>query len=253
MWSGETRFVVSQLVLKDYKIRYRNMSLGIFWSLLNPLVMMAVYTFVLTKIFVRPEPAFPVFLMCGMIPVGFFQIAWLSGTTSLVENSGLIKKVPLPREVVPVASVLSNALHLGIQLGLLAGLAILLGKYPNRYWLLIPPIWASFVLFISGLSLITAPLNVYVRDTRYIVESINLVMIWLVPVFYPFSIIPEKYHPLFYYNPVSALTMAMRNIVLEGHAPATSLVLRLIGVSLAVPVVGYFVFRRMKGRFYNHL
>jgi ABC-type polysaccharide/polyol phosphate export permease len=253
MWTGETRFAVAQLVMKDYRVRYRNMSLGIFWSLLNPLVMMLVYSFVLTKIFVRPEPAFPVFLLCGMIPVGFFQLAWLSGTTSLVDNAGLIKRVPLPREVVPVASVLSNALHLAIQFVLLTALAVFFGKEPNRYWLLMPLIWSLFVIFIIGLALITAPLNVYVRDTRYIVESINLVMIWIVPVFYSFSDIPDRFRPLFYYNPVCALTMAMRNIVLDGRAPADSLLIRLAGVSVVVPLAGYYVFRRMKGRFYNHL
>ncbi len=253
MWSGEIRFAVWQLVLKDYRIRYRNMSLGIFWSLLNPLVMMTVYTFVLTRIFVDPRPAFPVFLMCGLIPVSFFNFAWISGTTSLIDNAALIKKVPIPREVVPVASVLSNALHLFIQLGLLIVLALLFGKYPNRYWLLIPPVWALFVCFLCGISMITAPLNVYVRDTRYVVESLNTVMIWLVPVFYSFDRIPEKYHYIYYYNPVSALTMAMRNIVLDERAPASSLIEKFAIVSLASPVIGYFFFQRLKGRFYNHL
>ncbi len=253
MWNGDIGFAIYELVLKDYKIRYRNMSLGIFWSLLNPLVMMAVYTFVVTRVFRQPDPYFPVFVLCGMIPVGFFQYSWLSGTASLVDNAGLIKKLTLPREIVPVSSVLSNAMHLVIQLLLIVAIAIAFGKYPNRYWLWLPVIWALFVCFICGLSLITAPLNVFVRDTRYVVESINTVIFWLVPVFYSSDLMPEKYRDIYNYNPVAAITMAMRNIMLDGRAPAMSLLIKLAAVSLGVPLVGYYFFRRVKHRFYNYL
>jgi len=253
VWSGEYSFVLKNLVLKDFRIRYRNMSLGVLWSLLNPLVMMGVLIFVFTKIFPNPRPHFAVFLLCGLIPLSFFQVAWSSGTGAILDNAGLIKKVRVPRVLFPIASVLSNFVHLFIQLGLLAVVALISGVHITLNWLWLPVILGLEVVFASGLVLATSSLNVYVRDTRYVVDSFNTVLFWLVPVFYDFAFVPRKYAEIYQYNPLAALVLAMRQVILLGNPPATVLMLKAVLVSCVSLTLGVLIFGRLKDQFYDHL
>jgi lipopolysaccharide transport system permease protein len=252
VWSGEYSFVLRNLVLKDFRIRYRNMSLGVFWSLLNPLVMMGVLTFVFTKVMPNPNVS-PLFLLCGIVPFNFFTAAWSSGTSSIIENAGLIKRVPFPREIIPLASVFSNTLHLLIQIGLLLTLALMFGKGINIHWIWLPVVWGFEVVLLCGLALIFAGLNVYTRDTRYVVESACTLLFWLVPIVYTSPPGSEKFAFIYNYNPLAAVIFALRFILLEGIAPPMSLLWRLSVGSLLVLALGFAVFGRMKHRFYNYL
>lgn len=253
MWQGNYRFLLKNLILKDFRIRYRNMSLGVFWSLLNPLVMLGVLTFIFTKIFTNTIPHFALFILCGLVPLNFFSLAWATSTTSIMDNAGLIKRVPIPREVVPITSVLACCVHLIIQIALLLGIALFLGIEVSINWLWLPVVWGLEIVFVCGVALIFSSLHVYVRDTRYVVESVNVVLFWLVPVFYPFSMVPQRFKDIYQYNPIAALVLALREILLEGRPPSNVLLTKLVLVSVVTLGVGLLVFRRLKIRFYDYL
>jgi len=254
MWRGDYLYLIQNLVIKDFKIRYRNMSLGVLWSLLNPLVMMGVLTFIWTKVFPQPDiPHFPLFVLCGLVPYNFFTVAWLTGTTSIVDNAPLIKRVPLPREVTPITAVLACCIHLSVQILLLLSIAILSGKGFNVQWLWLPAVWTLNILFVCGLALMSSAINVFVRDLRYVVESANLVLFWLIPIFYSSDKIAKRYVPIMDVNPVAALVVSLRKILLNAEAPAAWTLLKMTAVSLTFFLAGLIVFRRMKPRFYEHI
>jgi ABC-type polysaccharide/polyol phosphate export permease len=254
MWNGDYRFLLRNLIFKDFKIRYRNMSLGAFWSLLNPLVMMVVWTVVFTNIFkVNTIPHYPLYILSGLLPFNFFVMAWSSGTGSLLENASLIKRVPVPREIVPIAAVLSNCVHLLIQIALLLVFVVISGLGVNVYWFWLPLIWAVEIIFIIGISLITAGLNVYMRDTRYIVESLNTILFWLVPVMYVLTMVPAQYRGIYLCNPVAAAVVASRYVLLDGQSPPPSLLLEFMLISFGTLVFGLAAFRQMKPGFYDYL
>ncbi len=254
-------FVLHHLIAKDFKVRYRNMSLGIFWSLLNPLIMMSVLTFVFTKVHGSDIRYYPLFLLMGYVPYNFFTLAWASGTNSIVDNSSLIKKVPFRRELVPLSVVLANTLHYGIQLGLLL-LAVALFIGVNIHWVWIPVVMLLQVVFVCGAALACSALDVYYRDVRYIVESANLVLFWLVPIFYSFDQVPPKYVWLFELNPIAAVVLITRRVLLDGVSPGVTLSLnysqlgtlwKLSLVSFTTLAIGLWIFRSIQRNFSDSL
>jgi ABC-type polysaccharide/polyol phosphate export permease len=109
------------------------------------------------------------------------------------------------------------------------------------------------IIFVLGLALTFSAINVYVRDTRYVVESANTILFWLVPIFYSFAAIPARFRTVYEFNPVAALVMMMRTILLEGQAPAMSTLRNLVCVSLFTFIGGWLIFRKLKQGFYEYL
>ena len=250
--TGDSLFILRNLIAKDFKVRYRNMSLGILWSLVNPLVMMGVLTFIFTVVMPNPRSNFPLFVLMGILPYNFFSLAWATGTNSIVESGRLIKKVPFLRELVPLSTVMANSLHYFIQFGLLL-IAVGWVIGPSWSWAWLPIVVALQLVFVAGLTLATSALDVYLRDMRYVVESMNLVLFWLVPIFYGFETIPPRYAWIYELNPVAAVIMLLRTILLDGEPPVLSTLLKFTVVSMGTMAAGAIVFRRLQKNFADHL
>ena len=246
-------FVTSELVLKDFRIRYRNMSLGVFWSLLNPLTMVVLLTFVFTRIFQSRIPNYPLYVLCGLVPYNFFTLAWLSATVSISENPALVKRIPMPAALLPLVSVLSNTIHVAIQLMLVLALVLWYGLPVTWHYLWLPVIWGLELLFIYGLSLATSSLHVVLRDVRYLVESANLVLFWLVPIFYSFTMVPQEFKSLYEFNPVAALVLATQHVILYHRSPPATLLWKMTLVAAVFLIIGAVIFLRLRKRFYRYL
>jgi ABC-type polysaccharide/polyol phosphate export permease len=252
-WKGDYPYLLWQLIAKDFRVRYRNMSLGVFWSLLNPLVMLAVYYFIFTKIFVNPIPHFSIHILCGLITFNFYTTAMATVTTSLVDNAAIIKRIPMRREIIPIASILSNLTHLLIQFLLLMAFVATSGLAITAHYLWLRLVWGLEMIFLVGLGLATSSLHVYVRDLRYVVESSNLVLFWMVPIIYTFGQVPPEARDLYQYNPIAALILATQNVILQGRGPGAVLLTKMAGVSLVTLAAGWAIFRRAQTRFYDSL
>ena len=235
------RFALDNLVLKDFRIRYRNMSLGILWSVVNPLVMLSVLVFIFMYVYPQQKmPYFPIFVLLGLIGYNFFNLSMASATNSILENSNLIKKVIFPRIFIPLSVVLSQLIHFAIQLMLLA-VFILIFRVPLTWsyaWL--PLIYLVELLFIMGLCFITSALNVFYHDVYYLVMSSLTLLFWFTPIFYPLSKVheslPKAAYGLYILNPLAGCIDASRNAVIFNTNPDAVA----FGFACAIALITFF-------------
>lgn len=251
----EKREVLSALVEKDFKARYKDKALGRLWSIADPLVMVIIFTIVFDHIFKVGQPYFPIFLLLGLTPFRFFTNSVNGASLSAIENAQLVKKVSFPRIILPLASVLSHMRHFFIELILLAALFIYFsGAFHvsiNLFWL--PALFAIHVVCIVGVALCVAALNVRYRDTQYMLNSAIQILYWMTPIFYSFSIVPSKFAKALMWNPMVGVVEGYRAILLGGVAPSFQLMGAGAISSLVILGIGFWVFKRYEKIFADYL
>lgn len=251
---GEWRFALRNLILKDFRVRYRNMALGLLWSVINPLVMLLVLTFIFTCVYPNTGfKAFPVFVLLGLVIFNLFSRTVVTATVSVQENAALVKKVAFPRQLIPFSVIISQMLDGLILIGLLM-IFILLFHVPfTAYFLWLPVIYLVLFAFITGVSLITCAMNVYFRDMRYLVESGMTILFWLTPVFYPLDLIRKNLNSTVYHiyilNPLAGCTDAARHAVLDGGHPDPLVFGTAAAISLTTLLFSLFLFQILQRRF----
>lgn len=254
------RELVSNLVQRELKARYKNSILGFFWSLLNPLGMMLVFTFVFTVMWPNNQIAnFPVFFLCGFLPWQFFNAGVTTSMYSIIGNSGLVKKVYFPREVLPLSSTLANLVNFLLALVVLFGMLFVTRTHLSPYIWLLPVVIATETCFILGIAFFLSTLSVFYRDTMMIMDVVMQAWFFLTPVFYPIQILPRSVevlgltldvHRLMYIlNPMASLIATYRDLLYWGYRTNIDFFLRTIVTSLIVFVAGYAFFLRFSHRF----
>jgi ABC-type polysaccharide/polyol phosphate export permease len=255
------RELIRSLVVRDLKVRYKNSILGIAWSLLNPLLMMVVYTIFFTIVLGNPGniPHYPVFLLSGLLPWNFFSESVASATASIVGNAHLIKKVYFPREILPISIVLSSLVNFLIALPVFFALTLISGV-PVTLWVLLLPFTILIqVVFTAGLTLILSTLNVFYRDTQIILNVLMLGWFFLTPVFYPITTVPQEAHVLgihfnaqlwlYRLNPMASIIASYHDLLYSGAPTGLDFLLRTAITALIVLAAGYVVFMRYSPRF----
>ncbi|MFN7135340.1 MAG: ABC transporter permease, partial [Myxococcales bacterium] len=251
----QKRDILSTLVEKDFKSRYKAKALGRLWSLADPLVMVTIYTIVFGHILKVAEPYFPVFMMLAITPWRFFSNSVNCAAAAGSDNVQLVKKVAFPRVMLPLAVVLSHIKHFFIECGLIVALFLYFRTafVPSWNVLWVPVLMAVQLTFVAGVALAVSALNVRYRDTQYILSSSLLVLYWLTPGFYSFSIVPPNLARLLALNPLVGVIEGYRSVLLHGVRPSFTL-LGTAGLSAcAIFVIGLLVFRHFENVFADYL
>jgi ABC-type polysaccharide/polyol phosphate export permease len=252
------RFALRNLILKDFRVRYRNMSLGILWSVLNPLVMLGVMVIVFAFIYPnRHQVHFPVFLLIGLVVYNFISMVLPPTTTAIIDNVSLVKKVIFPRVLIPISVVFSQLMHFFIQLGLLIFFLFVFSVPVQWTWLWLIPIVFILCVFALGFAFALSALNVTYRDTLYVVESALKVFFWLTPVFYDLYQVklnlPRPLYFLYVMNPLAGCIDAIRRALLLGANPDPFSLGMAMVVSVVIFAWGWGLFSRKQHAFADQL
>jgi ABC-type polysaccharide/polyol phosphate export permease len=246
------RALIASLVARELKARYRGSVLGFFWSFINPLLLLLIYTFVFTVVMPGArgggvEP-YAVFLFCGILPWVWFSGSLLESSNVLIAGANLIKKVVFPAEVLPIVTVLAGLVHFAFGLPILA---VFLAYYRtpvaplDLLWL--PLIVAAQLLLTLGLALIVSALTVHFRDVRDLLQNLLTVWFFATPIIYPLWNAPERWRRLLELNPFTQIVVAYQEVLFR-PGPFTEwprLLAVLVGAAL-VFFIGYFVFDRLR-------
>jgi lipopolysaccharide transport system permease protein len=264
------RFLLQNLVKRDLKVRYRNSVLGILWSLLNPLLMMLVFSLIFGVLLPRDDiRQYSIFFLVALLPWNFFSGSLLSGTVSITDSSSLVKKVYFPRELLPTAALFSNLVNFLLAFIVLVVMLYISGLGLTVHALWLPPILITQLFFTLGLMLFLGSLNVFYRDIIMVVDVVLLAWFFMTPVIYPLewmegtvTILGMTLTPavvMRWLNPMASIVDGYRAVLwgtMGSNGPVAmdpAFLLRTFVTALLVFVVGYAAFTRRQHLFAEKL
>jgi len=242
------RDLIWTLVARDLKVRYRRSAIGFLWTMLQPLLTMLVLQLVFSAIFRFELRNYPVYALSGILFWNFFQQSIIASMNSLRGNAGILRKLPVPCAVFPVATVLSGLLNLSLALVPLGVIMLASGHPLTPALAFLPVAMLLAAVFTLGAGLLLAPLAVFFHDVTELVGVALTLLMYLTPLFYPMAIVPERVRWVVRYNPVRSILEVFRDPIYFGKVPPLQHLTVALGVALTALALGALVFRKTSHR-----
>jgi lipopolysaccharide transport system permease protein len=250
------RDLVLGLAKREVESRYRGATMGTLWALLNPLIMLSVYTFFFTQVLKSRWPGvaesgldFSLILFPGLLVFAFFSECVAKAPALVVGNQSYVKKIVFPLELLPVISLLGALFHAVIGLLIWCVFYLAVKRYLPMTALLVAAPFIPLGFLTLGVSWMLAALGVYVRDITHIVTGLLAALMFLAPIFYPISAVPETYRPVILMNPISVAVEQVRSILYHGQMIDWRQWVLYLGISVVVAWAGLMVFQRARKAF----
>ena len=245
--------LIVELVKRDLKRKYRRSTLGYFWSLLNPLMMMTVMMVIFSYMFRFEIENYPLYLICGQTVFNFFNESTTRAMYAVLENDTLLKKVYVPKCVFPLSRVLSC--FVSMALSLLAVVIVMLVTRAPLHWSMllffVPLLY--LLLFASGVGMITSSLAVKFQDVLHLYNIVTMIWMYATPIFYPIEALPENVARFIRLNPLYIILNLFRELMLYGRIPPAGSWLLGAAMSVAMFFVGALVFDRLRKVFIYYI
>lgn len=245
------RRLVWQMTLRDIRSKYAGSLMGIFWTAINPLLLLAVFTFIFAVVFKArfgTEPGLApsaLYILCGILPWLAFQEGVARSATVILENKNLVTRARFPLAALPAFPAFSALAGELIGIMVLLPLAALRLTTPGASLLLLPLLLVLQLLLTVGIALALSAVAIYIRDLVHVLPVLLLVWMYATPIFYPARLVPEKFSWVLMANPMAWLVECYRPVLLEGRWPEPAALLALAAFAGAALLVGAFVFHRL--------
>lgn len=240
------------LTRREVRQRYKGSALGVAWTLVTPLLMVASYSLVFSFMLRINIQNYYLFLFVGLTIWQFLFGGIQMASSSLVSNANLVKKVRFPRQIVPLSTMSANAVTAGVMMAIALPLCVLISQDSALPMVLLPVLLVFLAAMTAGLGLLASGLNVYFRDVEHILAAVGLPWIFLTPIFYSFDAVPGlDGHPwaepvLHYANPFAPFVISIRDVLFHGVWPAAGDVAYCAGAAVVAVTVGLWAFRRLE-------
>lgn len=241
--------LLNELIMRDIKTKYRKSILGVFWTILNPLFMMVVLSVVFSNMFKFDVEFFPVYLLSGQLIFNFFNEATTNAMGAIVMNGPLIKKIYVPKYMFVLSRIFSSSINLLASFTAMI-FVMLAMRVDLHYTVLLAPIPLFFIVMFSlGVGLILSAITVKFRDIMHLYSVFVTALMYLTPVIYPMSILPEWLKKIVLLNPITNILMMFRDVMLNNMLPSISSILLAAVETAVVMVIGLYVFYKRQDTF----